>query len=67
MYIIDVCSPLEDPPNGRVDYNSTLPGSIAIYTCNNGCEPDGCPTRTCTKNGWSDDEPKCPGIYAVRV
>ena len=63
-YIIVDCGPLEDPADGKVYYTSRLLGSVATYTCNSGCEPDGCPTRTCTESGWSDDEPTCPGMLS---
>ena len=48
--------------NGRVDYNSTLFGSVATYECNEDYFfDDGIkPTRTCLESGhWSNEDLLC--------
>lgn len=52
---------LEDPVNGRVDLGEgTEEGARANYSCNEGFELDGAPTRTCEEDGkWTGTAPKC--------
>ena len=46
--------------NGMVSFNSTVEGSMANYTCDEGYILDGVVQRTCEENGqWSGDVPQC--------
>ena len=55
FYIAD-CGMPEIPSNGMVSYNSTVEGSMANYTCDEGYILDGVVQRICEENGrWSGD------------
>ena len=54
------CGPLFDPENGEVDTRSgTKEGDVATYSCFRGYTIKGVTSRTCTGDGWSDNEPTC--------
>ena len=58
------CSDLPDPINGSVTLNSTVEGSIANYTCDEGFLLDGPVVRMCGSNGmWSGSTPQCEGEF----
>ena len=50
--------------NGNATSNSTLPGSMAEYTCDNGYFIKGPTSRVCQSDSmWSGLQPQCfPGI-----
>ena len=55
-----VCEKLNNPDNGVVEFTSTIFGSIATYTCNEGFVLNGNKKRECTVTGkWSGIEPSC--------
>ena len=57
------CGILEDIFNGFVEFDSTLFGSIASYTCRDGFVLMGKGIRQCIESGqWSGDEPVCQGL-----
>ena len=69
-----MCTELTEPMNGQIDYStdSVAPfefGTVATYTCSQGYELDGNPTRTCGGDGtspngtWSGSSPACVGQY----
>ena len=61
MYVVD-CGDLDDPNNGQVSLDGTIPGSIATYTCDPGFGLVGVMERMCQANGqWSGNEPTCEG------
>ncbi len=58
--VINDCGDLTNPENGMVSFTSTLQGSIATYTCNEGFTIDTFPaSRICLQTGWSGSEPQC--------
>ena len=60
IIVIADCMTLESPQNGAVQFNSTLQGSTATYTCITGYTLDGAGLRTCLSTGlWSDSNPTC--------
>ena len=53
------CGMPDIPTNGMVSFNSTVEGSMANYTCDEGYILDGVFQQTCEENGqWSGD-PQC--------
>ncbi|CAI8000473.1 Sushi, von Willebrand factor type A, EGF and pentraxin domain-containing protein 1, partial [Geodia barretti] len=57
------CGILEDIFNGFVEFDSTLFGSIASYTCRDGFVLMGKGIRQCIESGqWSGDEPVCQEV-----
>ena len=61
-YIFPVvdCMNLTDPSNGRVSLTTTIYGSVAAYTCEEGYMLMGSAMRQCMANGnWSQQEPVC--------
>lgn len=53
------CPDLEDPQNGLVSQNGSVPGSMATYRCDEGFRPK-VTTRECLFNGmWSGQEVTC--------
>ena len=50
---------ITSPQNGSVDYNQTIFGSVAIFSCTDDHVLIGTPTRTCGIYGWSDENPMC--------
>ena len=59
MYLGD-CSSLPNPDNGLISISGTTSGSIATYSCDNGCTRRGSQTRTCQSDGtWSGNAPTC--------
>ena len=50
---------LTAPEFGQLTVDSTLPDSVASYTCDSGYTLVGEATRTCTVNGWSGTNPVC--------
>ncbi len=57
------CPNLEDPENGSVDDGDNLPGTIAKYTCDDGCRLVGSSKRLCQKDGsWAGKAPICKGM-----
>ena len=48
--------------NGEVVYDSaTIPGKIAIHSCNNGYTLSGGASRACTPRGWDGNDITCEG------
>ena len=55
-----VCSSLKDPKDGRVSFQSTVFGSVALYFCEQGFTINGEESRTCALNGeWTGKQPTC--------
>ena len=50
---------ITSPQNGNVEYNQTIFGSVAVFSCTDGYDLIGPPTRTCSIYGWSDENPMC--------
>ena len=62
------CGPLNDPLNGRVQLGSSVVGSLATYSCNNGYNLVGVSQRICRPSGeWSGDEPRCTSEYQTGI
>ena len=61
------CGRLDDPEQGMVSLDSTLPGSVATYSCTLGYVLVGrARERRCQDNGtWDGTEPTCDGIAPV--
>ena len=58
------CEDLLAPSNGDVMVSTTVFGSTATYSCNDGYTLEGVTTRTCLANGsWSESAPTCTGEY----
>lgn len=59
------CGRLMDPANGRIEYSSTTPLSVAVYICLSGFGiTNGQTERVCQENGtWSGFDPVCEGQY----
>ena len=59
------CGVLSDPANGSVVHSSTLAGSSASYSCDEGfAMVGGTGTRTCGSDGaWTGMEPDCQSKY----
>ena len=54
------CGPLNNIPNGRVEFSTTTVSSVAKYFCNRGYNLVGNDQRICQQSGqWSGVEPKC--------
>ena len=53
------------PENGRLVFSSVDLDSVASFSCDEGYVLDGSQTRTCTLEGWSDDNPECSESQAV--
>ena len=61
---IVVCPTLEDITRGSVTVTGVLPGSIAVYCCDNGFELVGESVRRCTSNlRWSGNSTICRRKY----
>lgn len=54
------CGSLDNPTNGNVEFQSTLFGSTAVYSCVFGYLLEGTESRFCQADGqWSGAEPVC--------
>ena len=54
------CLGLTDPSNGQVFLATTILGSVATYTCEDGYMLMGIAMRECLASGsWSQQEPVC--------
>ena len=54
------CPSLDDIPNGSVSLSGNTTGDIAVYTCDDGFELVGDPTRVCMNDTtWSGEPPTC--------
>lgn len=59
--VID-CGALTNPVDGIVNTaGGTTFGMEATYSCMDGYELTGPPTRVCTRTGWNGTEPICSG------
>ena len=57
------CGALSDPANGSVVHSSTLVGSSASYTCDEGFVISEVAVRVCTSSReWSGVQPACNGM-----
>ena len=55
-----MCSALDDPTDGSLQYSSVDVGAEARYSCNEGFLLEGAPTRVCQTDGsWSGEAPTC--------
>ena len=56
-----LCPDLDDPQNGTVSQNGSVPSSVATYTCNEGFRPNTTALiRECMFNGeWLGQEVTC--------
>ena len=69
--VIQDCGQPASIAGGNVDFNLTLNGSIATYTCNEGYNLTGPEVRTCLTDvtqipgTWSDSPPICTGIFYI--
>lgn len=62
-YIAVDCGALPEVQNGRAATSETVFQSVANYSCDNGYNLVGVPSRTCESNAvWSGAEPECKGI-----
>jgi len=53
----DLCPPLMDPDNGKVDCSD---GGTCTFTCDTGFTLSGSAVRTCQEDGtWSGTQPTC--------
>ena len=56
------CQNLPKPENGNVEVTSTVVGTVATYSCNDGFKLVGNENRVCRPNGqWSGVAPSCQG------
>ncbi len=65
MFIVIECPELSDPENGMVILvpDDNIPGTEAIYRCDQGLGFDGPPSRICQLNGeWTGEDTTCTGI-----
>ena len=54
------CPELESPQNGTVSYDDRLYPNNAEYSCDDGFELEGEPTRMCQLDGeWTEEAPSC--------
>ena len=54
------CPDLENPANGVVDDGDNLPGTKAVYKCNDGFRLFGSSKRLCQRDGtWDGGAPVC--------
>ena len=62
-YCLDLvirCPDLENPANGVVDDGDNLPGTKAMYKCNDGFRLVGASKRLCQRDGtWDGRAPVC--------
>ena len=57
------CPILPTIPNGLVIQTGTTTGDVATYTCNQGFELNGPPTRVCMSDStWSGQAPECQSL-----
>ena len=62
-----VCPLLENPSNGNVSMTGGVYQDTVTYTCNNGFQLSGDPTRTCGSDGqWSGSAPTCDRKYNLQ-
>lgn len=64
LFILEVdCGPVSGVANGEATMNGSTIGGLAAYTCYEGFELIGDPTRICARPGsWTGVEPKCKGM-----
>ena len=63
-----MCPVLSDPIGGSVTVSASddaiVPGTKAIYSCDDQHQLSGHSTRECQEDGtWSESEPTCEGTY----
>ena len=58
-----MCQELADPDDGQVmiQNGNLFPGSLAIYTCDDGYISTDELVQECTCTGWNATEPTCMG------
>ena len=60
VFHLTECPSLDDIPNGSVSLSGNTTGDIAVYTCDDGFELVGDPTRVCMNDTtWSGEPPTC--------
>lgn len=60
IFVVVNCDILDDPNNGIVKFDRSVPGSLATYACHKGFSLVGVSTRVCQQTGkWSKEEPTC--------
>ncbi|XP_053408096.1 sushi, von Willebrand factor type A, EGF and pentraxin domain-containing protein 1-like [Mercenaria mercenaria] len=60
LCLVKDCGSLPDPVFGRVEYSSSLYGSVAVYRCDVGYSLQGVSGRNCAADGrWSGTTPTC--------
>ena len=60
FFAVVLCSVLQDPINGSVEYSGVNAGSVAQYSCDEGFMLEGVTIRVCQADGlWSGDAPTC--------
>ena len=57
------CDPLLPPQNGMVSFGSTVSGSLATYSCDEGFGLLGNETSACFNGTWSSQDPTCTSKY----
>lgn len=64
LFILEVdCGPVSGVANGEATMNGSTIGGLAAYTCYEGFELIGDPTRICAQPGsWTGVEPKCKSM-----
>ena len=64
-----LCAPLEAPDNGDIQCTGSLFEDTCSFTCDDGFELSGSPTRTCQSDAnWSGTEAVCvQGIFIKQV
>jgi CUB/sushi domain-containing protein len=63
---IDECPALDDIPNGSVNENGFTTGDTADYSCDEGYELVGEPTRVCQSDStWSGEVPVCQSLAVL--
>lgn len=68
IHAVIECPVLDDPPNGMVRLEDTVPGSMAFYMCSPGFMPEGDRVRVCELVGernaqWSGEDPTCTSRF----
>lgn len=57
---VPTCELLDPPEHGYIVLQATVPGSTAVYGCNEGYERVGSPSRMCEDSlSWTGEAPTC--------